>query len=487
MHFQLLSLIVEELAAVLSGARLERVFQAGDGNFYFSLRKEGREHLLLLSPDRSQPRLHLASAKLVSVASPHPFVLNLRSRLIGARMNNVCLLNEDRVAEMRLAKSGKEFRLIFEVTGPSANIILTDGSSAILAVYHQVPLQQHAQRTLLPGAQYVLPLKPVQTKKNDQVNIDGLAQPKSGPGKHQHDKAVSPNASAEAFYTDLVSKRASVALRNEISSSLAKALKRNERKRDALSSDLQSAEHAEEYKQAGNIILANLQRLTTGMKDVELEGYDGIVVSVRLDPKRSPSKNAELYFKKYKKAKAGQKIIATRLQDATEEMIYLKSLAESVGNRDSLYELDEIRLELLDQGYLKRKPSRTTAEPPLKKISGFRKIVFQGWEILVGSSASGNDYLTTKLARPDDLWLHAEGLPGSHVLIRNIKKEDVPVEVIAKAASLAAHYSKGRNALKVPVTYTQARHVKKPKGAKPGLVTLTERKTVVVRPDDGLS
>jgi predicted ribosome quality control (RQC) complex YloA/Tae2 family protein len=102
----------------------------------------------------------------------------------------------------------------------------------------------------------------------------------------------------------------------------------------------------------------------------------------------------------------------------------------------------------------------------------------------VGKSASGNDHITTKLARPDDLWLHAEGMPGSHVLVRNPGRADIPQDVFMKAAALAAFYSKGRKAAKVPVTYARARFVKKPKGAKPGLVTLSKRNTVMAVPEE---
>ena len=109
---------------------------------------------------------------------------------------------------------------------------------------------------------------------------------------------------------------------------------------------------------------------------------------------------------------------------------------------------------------------------------------FDGWEILVGKNAKGNDRLTRHVARPDDLWLHAEGMSGSHVVIRNPQRKDVPPEIIRKAASLAAYYSKGRNAAAVPVAYTHAKFVKKPKGAPPGLVTLTRRQTLMAKPEN---
>jgi predicted ribosome quality control (RQC) complex YloA/Tae2 family protein len=146
--------------------------------------------------------------------------------------------------------------------------------------------------------------------------------------------------------------------------------------------------------------------------------------------------------------------------------------------------LSAIREDLADRGYLTNSvpdPGKTQKNrvPPSE---AFRKIRYRGWEIVVGKSAAGNDHITTKLARANDLWLHAEGMPGSHVLVRNPDKREVPPEVLARAASLAAFYSKGRHAGKVPVTYTLARNVKKPRGAKPGLVTLSERKTIMAFP-----
>ena len=129
----------------------------------------------------------------------------------------------------------------------------------------------------------------------------------------------------------------------------------------------------------------------------------------------------------------------------------------------------------------KRSPEQKHRKPA-DGVSGIRRILYRGWEILVGANAAANDELTVRLARPDDLWLHAEGLPGSHVLVRNPMKGEIPSDILLKAAGLAALYSKGKMAGKVAVTYTFARFVRKPKGAKPGLVHLSRRRAVMVKP-----
>jgi predicted ribosome quality control (RQC) complex YloA/Tae2 family protein len=252
-----------------------------------------------------------------------------------------------------------------------------------------------------------------------------------------------------------------------------------------LSGDLQSADRVEEYRQAGDLVLAHLKELRTGMERADLVGYDGSTVTVILDPKRSPSGNAELYFKKYKKARMGRDIIAARLRRTNDEASYLKSLFNDIEQAQDVDALMSIRSELVAQGRLEQKQvlhkkmRQGTASPAI------RKIMFNGWEILVGKSAAGNDQLTMKIARPDDLWLHAEGMPGSHVIVRNPNAGTIPPDVLVKAAALAAFHSKGRNAGKVPVTYTRAGLVKKPRGAKPGLVMLQERRSLMVKPEEG--
>ena len=180
--------------------------------------------------------------------------------------------------------------------------------------------------------------------------------------------------------------------------------------------------------------------------------------------------------------KTGHEIIVRRIREADEEALLLKSLRDHLRDAGDMNDLATIRSELVAGGYIKKKgKEKIHIEPtPLS----YRKIVFHSWEILVGKGALGNDYITSKIAHADDLWLHAEGMPGSHVLVKNPHSAaDIPVEVLLKAAALAAYYSKGRNADKVSVTYTRAKFVRKPKGAKPGLVMLMERKSIMVKPE----
>ncbi|MCK9418031.1 MAG: NFACT family protein [Nitrospirae bacterium] len=473
MHFNILSLVVEELDALLTNARVDRVYQGSGGGLYLLLNRERKKFILLLSPDRALPRLHLVSVKPDAEDPPHGFILFLRSRVSGARLKGISLMNQDRVVEIRFSRQGEECLLLFELFGSSANLIVVDASSTILAVYNPVPPAEEASRSLLPGLRYSAPEKPGNTGFQKSNLPSGF------------ETGASANKAAERYYENLIERKHIAALRTELSSRIRKDLSKTVRLISALSGDLESADRVDEYRQAGDLVLAHLKELRTGMERADLTGYDGTTVPVLLDPKRSPSGNAELYFKKYKKAKKGRDIIAGRLRQSVDQNSYLKSLLNDIEQAHEVKALLSIRSGLIAQGRLDKKavPHKITRQKTASPA--IRTIMFNGWEILVGKSAAGNDHLTMKLARPDDLWLHAEGMPGSHVLVRNPNAGVIPPEVLVKAAALAAFHSKGKHAGKVPVTYTRAGLVKKPRGAKPGLVTLQERKSLMVKPEDG--
>jgi predicted ribosome quality control (RQC) complex YloA/Tae2 family protein len=480
MDFKILQKVVDELSSLIIGARVDRLYQGGGGELYLVLHRRRKNSILLISPDRSMPRLHLVSTKPPAVHALPGFVLYLKSRMTGAVVAAIGLLNQDRIAEIRFTKAGAECRLVLELTGSSANLILTDVSYTILSVYHPVAFAENVSRPLVPGLQYVAPAKRPHGAVSTGKTLDAAEE--TSLSTDDADRVF--NRAAEVFYERLIEQRHAAALRSRLSSVTRQALSKTERRIAALSEDLRSADRAAEYKQAGELILSHLRQLATGMKHADLAGYDGRMITVQLDPQRSPVQNAERYFKKYKKAKAGREIISTRLHQSREEASYLKFVSIDIEHAHDRDALARIHAELMVQGYLVQRENRANAGKSEPRAEPFRKVLYRGWEVLVGKSALGNDYITMKLARPDDLWLHAEGMPGSHVLIRNPGRADIPQDVFMKAAALAAFYSKGRKAAKVPVTYARARFVKKPKGAKPGLVMLLERKVVMAVPEE---
>ena len=475
MDFPLLSAVIEEASGLIAGARVDRLYESDSRDIIFLLRKAGKQSVLLVSPDRTLPRVHLISRKPLAAPALHPFTLFLRSRIVGSSLETIGILNRDRIVEMVFRLRGTVFRLLVELFGPAANLIVTDEQGIVQTVYYPSLPGSGRSRLLMPGLSYTPP---------GQARFAADGRDREGaPIIPSRDGSASgsPNREAEASFQALLGMRKSEGLRATLRAATRKAATRIERRIEALDRDRNQSDRAEEYRRCGDLILANLLSLRMGMKEAELQGPEEGTATVLLDPARSPAANAELYYKRYKKAKASRTVVEIRLHDAQTVRSSLEALLRQVDGASTLQELSSLQEEFDRSGLLRQvqgKRMRAAAAAP----NPFRKISFRGWDILVGRNARGNDYLTTKLARAQDLWLHAEGMPGSHVLIRNPEGVEIPPHVLERAASLAAYYSRGRGAGKVPVTYTFARSVKKPKGAKPGLVTLTERKTIMAAP-----
>lgn len=479
MDYAVLERVLDELV-FLPGARVDRVFETERADICMVLHGLGKKSILLIGPDRSLPRFHLVSEKPSSSSSLRSFTQLLKSRITGGRIERVALLNEDRIVELRFIRQGTGYGLLFEMTGSSTNLLLVDENGTILAVLYPVTPSSSVGRMLVPGIHYELPIK---KQSAPGRTIGGGTGGNDSPGGSS---AGTVNRESELLYRDLIRTRRLNVEKNKILSALKSAYRRTERRSQALANDAKAAAKMDEYKHAGDLILANLNMILPGSSEAELQGYDGEKMVVALDPKRSPAGNAEHYFKKYRKARSGGKIIADRQAQTEAELAFLAALLIDVERAETEEALLEVSGRLTQHGYLLPARGEARVQKP-HEVAGIRREYYRGWEILIGKSAAGNDHISTRIADREDLWLHAEGMPGSHVLIRNPERTQIPPEVLRRAACRAAYHSKGRNAGKVAVTYTQARFVKKPKGAKPGLVTLSTRSTIMAVPCDGLS
>ncbi len=474
MDIQMLSAVIAEASGLISGGRVDRLYESDGRDIIMIVRNAGKRFVLLISPDRSVPRVHLLSRKPPAGPSLHPFTQYLRSRITGGRLEKIGILNRDRIVEMLFESRGRTLRLLIELFGSATNLIITDQECVIQTVYHPAVPGSGRKRLLMPGISYALPEQKVVAAAGHRKTYAG-GPVRSGP------QAGSLNLEAEVSFQAFSERRRFDALKAKLLAAGQKTLVRIERRIAALDSDLGRAERAGEFRHCGDLILANLQSLRTGMKEAELVRPDGVRITVTLNPAKSPSENAELYYKRYKKAKAGQGVIEARSADARTARSRIESILQHLKQASSEEELLLLQAEFVGSGATRA--GQVKQQWVSSKVADpYREISFQGWEILVGRNARGNDHITTKIARGSDLWFHAEGLPGSHVLIRNPRSVEIPQDVLERAASLAAFYSRGRNAGKVPVTYTFARSVRKPKGAKPGLVVLSERKTMMAVP-----
>ncbi|WP_342497350.1 NFACT RNA binding domain-containing protein [Bacillus sp. FSL K6-2861] len=264
----------------------------------------------------------------------------------------------------------------------------------------------------------------------------------------------------------------------------------NERKKNAnkikkLEKTLDYSENAKEFQLYGELLTANLYMLKKGDKEAEVINYydeESKTVTIPLNPNKTPSENAQMYFTKYQKAKNSVEVVKEQIRLAEEEITYFDQLIQQLSSA-STKDIHEIREELVEGKYLRPKQQRGQKKqkqhvPVLEQYESSR-----GLTILVGKNNKQNEYLTTKAAARDDLWFHTKDIPGSHVVI---KSSDPDEQSILEAAAIAAYFSKAKDSGSVPVDYTKIRHVKKPNGAKPGFVTYDSQHTVFVTPDADL-
>lgn len=263
-------------------------------------------------------------------------------------------------------------------------------------------------------------------------------------------------------------------------------LERVRKKISLLHVTLKDCEEREKYRVAGDIITANLYRMNQGDKSLVAVNYydeEQKEITIALDESKSPSKNAQQYYKKYQKAKTAQVEATKQIEKAMEDMEYLESVVNEIEMAKTPSELDEIRQELIDAAVIKS--VQTKKKVKRKAVSQPDEYEFMGYTIYSGKNNLQNDYLTLKMGRANDLWLHTKNIPGSHVLVKS-RGEEFPDRVIEVAATIAAVNSKGKNSPKVDVDYCPVSHVKKPNGAKAGMVIYEGYYTVTIVPDENL-
>ncbi len=271
------------------------------------------------------------------------------------------------------------------------------------------------------------------------------------------------------------------------SSDLVKLLNNNiervSKKIGILHQTLENSSKKEQYKIYGDLLMANLYNIEQGQKSVEVINYfdeNSQSINIPLSPELSPSKNAQNYYKKYNKAKTAEIEAAKQIENAQNDLEYLESTLVAVENAESEDDLNSIRTEMITEGYLIRKLTKKRlkkkAPAPMHFVSS------DGFDIYVGKNNTQNDYLSLKFANSSDLWFHTKNIHGSHVIIKLGIDKDVPKTTITEAAELAAYYSKARSSSQVPVDFTLIKNVKKPKGAKPGMVIYDYYNTIYVTP-----
>ncbi len=289
----------------------------------------------------------------------------------------------------------------------------------------------------------------------------------------------------EAFYGDKAERDTIKQRVSDLLRFLQNEKAKNIKKLEKLEETIEEAKNADRYRILGELLTASMHRIQRGDKQIEVVNYydeEQKTLVIPLDPQLTPSENAQRYFKKYTKSKNSLTAAQEQVRSTREEIAYLESLLQQLDNA-SLADIDEIRDELTEQGYIRDrgKKNRKKKKPDKPALNCYTSS--EGIPIYVGKNNTQNEYLTNRLAHPSDTWLHTKDIPGSHVVIRSASFGEKTLE---EAAQLAAYFSQARASSRVPVDYTLIRHVRKPNGAKPGFVIYDHQKTLYVTPDEQL-
>ena len=531
--------MVEELRTELLNGRIQKINQPFEQELVLQIRSNRKSHRLLLSAHPVFGRIQLTESTFENPAQPSTFIMVLRKYLQGAVIESIEQIENDRIVEITVSNKNEigdhiQATLIIEIMGKHSNILLVDKSShKILEVIKHIGFSQNSYRTLLPGATYIAPptteaLNPFMVKdeklfeilqtqeltaKNLQNLFQGLGRDTATELERQllnnklstfrnffrqdtkpclTDKSFScvPFSSKTAenfdslsqlldiYYKDKAERDRVKQQASELIRRVENELQKNRQKLKKQEKELLATENAEEFRQKGELLTTFLHQVPNDQDQVILDNYyTNQPITIALDKALTPNQNAQKYFKRYQKLKEAVKYLTELIEETKATIRYLESV-ETVLNQAGLDEIAEIREELIQTGFIRRRQREKIQkrQKPEKYLASDGKTI-----ILVGRNNLQNDELTFKMARKEELWFHAKDIPGSHVVITaNLNPTD---EVKTDAAELAAYFSKGRLSNLVQVDMIEVKKLNKPTGGKPGFVTYTGQKTLRVTPD----
>jgi predicted ribosome quality control (RQC) complex YloA/Tae2 family protein len=520
-----IKVIVAEIEPLVIGRAPGKIFQLGPLSLAIDFRL--RDGYLFLSAEPVGPRLYLIKRRVRDLEKQSipliQFALTLRKELSNTTLRALEKDSADRIVRFRFAgkdelEQPRERTLIAQLTGRSASLFLLDARDHIT---HQLrPVRGAGQQI---GEEYRLPgggETRVRDRGSSPTRGPQTGSP-AGVGAVRKGAAGTPlesflagqvdslSAALDHHYSALLTQQAFDAHVSNARAELRKKISRQQKLLKQLQADLASHSGAEQQKRLGDLLLANLSTAKRSRNRVKLIDYfsvDAPLIEIELDEKVTLPQEAERRFALYSRSKRAVRQINSRIAVVQSEMAALD--AQQAELEKLVAEGDATALEEFVSGPSASFPSpfgrgrvrgrsltggsKLLSVPPAvaggsKRIPGVRRYVSSdGFEILVGRTSRDNDHLTFKVARPNDLWLHAADYGGSHVVVRNATRKDVPHRTIIEAAQLAAQFSQARKDPKVDVHYTQRKFVSKPRGAAPGLVRMTRFKNITVAPKEGV-
>ena len=531
--------MTEELRRELLGGRIQKINQPFEQELVLQIRSNRKSHKLLLSAHSVFGRVQLTETTFENPAVPNTFIMVMRKYLQGAVIEAIQQVENDRILEISVSNKNEigdsvAVTLVIEIMGKHSNIILLDKASGkIIEAIKHVGFSQNSYRTILPGSTYVAPpqtgsLNPftigdeklfeilhtedIEPKRLQQI-FQGLGRDTATElsGRLTTDKLktfraffASPTQPSlteksfsallfsdsktqmstlsellDTFYKDKAERDRVNQQASELIRRVENELEKNRKKLGKQEEELLATKNAEEFRQKGELLTTFLHQVPNDQEQVELDNYyTGEKIIISLDKALTPNQNAQRYFKRYQKLKEAVKHLTSLIEETRTTILYLESVETALAQA-SLTEIAEIREELIQTGFIRRRQREKIQkrQKPEKYLATDGQTI-----ILVGRNNLQNDELTFKMAKKDELWFHAKDIPGSHVVITgNLQPSD---EVKTDAAELAAYFSKARLSNLVQVDMIETRKLNKPTGGKPGFVTYTGQKTLRVTPDE---
>jgi predicted ribosome quality control (RQC) complex YloA/Tae2 family protein len=473
------------LEASVSGHRIQAIAQPDEASIVLTTyggRDAGRRRVRLsCRPDCARVSTPDGDAPGRGV-EPGRFVQYLRSHLMGARVGGVRILDEDRQLALHLSAEAGEFELLLSILGPRSNLYLLDAAARLVMSFR--PFAETRPELALGG-----PWRSPESRPRGEGDDRFAAEP-----DHRLLAAI------EEHYSAVESQRSSEGLQRRVEQALRKETRGLDRKLAKLDESLAEARDAGRLEREGELLKTVLPQISRGDSEVIAEDFEtGESVRIALDPKLSAADNLERHFKRYRKAvrsltKAGARhdaVLAARAEIETLTRRF-EEIAEAAASGDALEAFaDEPAVRKLVRKYAPVAPADKGKPQTTERKLGKRTVPARlmprryrtagGLEIWVGRSAAANDHLSLRLARGKDLFFHLDGAPGSHVILRTEGRGDPPSEAVIDACELAVHFSKQKNATRADVHAVPIANVRKPKGAKPGLVSVHGGKTIHLR------
>jgi predicted ribosome quality control (RQC) complex YloA/Tae2 family protein len=467
-----LQAITAELSAVLTGQKFGKIFQLARLRMAVDFRLHDGSYLFI-SVEPSEPRIYLIKRRLKDLEklsqNPTAFTLFLRKRLANAILTNVQKDENERVLRFSFDAQDeleglKNYTLVVQLTGRSANLFLLDANDFILDSLRDT----HGEGQEI-ATRYAAPVGEKGKDRENEIFSKGSFETLSE-SLDEHYQALEKEREFQAK-----AKAARTKLKQEVS--------KREKLRQKLLQDSENHGDAEKWKRYGDLLLANLSTaIREGNMVLAVDYFDENVptIEIEVDENSSLTEAAEKFFKRYTKARNAAVEIEKRLQILDAEISSLKERQFEL--EQAIVEQDAEFLSSLIGETQENKPSKSKDKSENNFTGARRYRSSDGFEILVGKAAKDNDYLTFRIAKSLDLWLHAADYTGSHVIIRNSNRVEIPQKTLLEAAELAAFFSQARNHPKAAVHYTERKYVHKPKGAVAGLVSLSSFKTILVEP-----